>query len=62
MNLDADIEAALTQALDGMPLAQTEEFRRRFRRLCENALISNHNDSEVRRVLELVTVNVEGDA
>lgn len=38
------------------------ELLRRFRRLCENALISNHNDSEVRRVLELVTVNVEGDA
>jgi uncharacterized protein (DUF2236 family) len=61
MSMDPDIEAALTVALDGMSPEQTDEFRRRFRKLCENALISNHADSEVRRVLELVTIEAEGE-
>lgn len=61
MSMDPDIEAALTVALDGMSPEQTDEFRRRFRKLCENALISNHAYSEVRRVLELVTIEAEGE-
>lgn len=62
MSMDPDVEAALTSALDAMSPEQSAEFRRRFRKLCENALISNHNESEVRRVLELVTVDAEGEA
>lgn len=61
MSMDPDIEAALIVALDSMSPEQSEEFRRRFRKLCENALISNHADSEVRRVLELVTIDTEGE-
>ncbi len=62
MTLDPDLEQALDDAFDGMPTMQTDEFRRRFRRLVENALIANHNDSEVRRVLELATPAAsEGD-
>jgi hypothetical protein len=60
--MDPDMMAALESALDGMSPDQTDEFRRRFARLCENALISNHNDSEVRRVLQLITIDAEGDA
>lgn len=62
MTLDPDLEQALDDAFGGMPTMQTEEFRRRFRRLVENALIPNHNDNEVRRVLELATPAAsEGD-
>ncbi|MBW8298274.1 MAG: hypothetical protein K0M60_01580 [Hydrogenophaga sp.] len=58
--MDADLEAALEEAFAATAANQTEEFKRRFRRLVENALVSNHADSEVRRVLELVQVD-EGD-
>ncbi|MBH0240006.1 bromodomain-containing protein [Methylobrevis albus] len=60
--MDPDIETALTVALDSMSPEPSEEFRRRFRKLCENALISNHAESEVRRVLELVTIDTEGES
>ena len=61
MTMDSDLEEALNDAFEHMSLPQSEEFRRRFRRLVENVLISNHNDSEVRRVLELVAVALEGE-
>jgi len=61
MSMDPDIEAALSVALNSMLPGQSEEFQRRFRKLCENALVSNHADSEVRRVLELVTIETEGE-
>lgn len=59
--MDQDLQAALEDAYEAMSPKQSEEFRRRFRRLCENALISNNNDSEVRRVLELVVVDLDED-
>ncbi|WP_339158937.1 hypothetical protein [Methylobacterium bullatum] len=59
--MDQDLQAALKDAYEAMSPAQSDEFRRRFRRLCENALISNNNDSEVRRVLELVVVDLDED-
>lgn len=62
MSMDPDMMAALASALEGMSPEQSDEFRRRFTRLCENALISNHNDSEVRRVLQLIAVDAEGEA
>lgn len=61
MSMDADVEAAITAALNGTSPEQASEFRRRFRKLCENALVSNHNDSEVRRVLELVAVAADAE-
>lgn len=62
MKLDADVHAALDEAFENMPAAQTEEFQRRFKRLCENALISNQADSEVRRVLELIVAEPTEDS
>lgn len=62
MSMDPDMMAALASALEGMSPVQSDEFRRRFTRLCENALTSNHNDSEVRRVLQLIAVDAEGEA
>jgi hypothetical protein len=60
MSMDPDLVVALEDAFNAVVPAQTEEFRRRFQKLVENALVSNHADSEVRRVLELVTI-AEGD-
>lgn len=60
MSMDPDLVVALEDAVNAVVPAQTEEFRRRFMKLIENALVSNHADSEVRRVLELVTI-AEGD-
>lgn len=61
MKLDPDMRAALEEAFLEMPVTQSAEFQRRFRKLCENALISNQAESEVRRVLELTVVEMEED-
>lgn len=61
MTMDTDLESALTEAFSKMSPPQGEEFQRRFRRLVENALLANHTDSEVRRVLELIDIDIEGD-
>lgn len=61
MKLGGDLGAALEEAFAVLIPPQGEEFRRRFKRLCENALVSNHADSEVRRVLELVVVDVDAE-
>jgi hypothetical protein len=61
MALDPALDSALDDALAAVATPQSEEFRRRFRRLVENALIANHTDAEVRRVLELATVLDEED-
>lgn len=61
MKLDGDLAAALDEAFAKLKPKQSEEFRRRFRKLCENALVSNHAESEVRRVLELVDVDVDAE-
>ena len=58
--MDPDLDAALEEAFAAAEIPQSEEFKRRFRRLVENAFISNHSESEVRRVLELVEIE-EGD-
>lgn len=61
MRLDSDLNEALDEALGRMPTQQSDEFRRRFRKLCENAFVANQGDAEIRRVLELVTLEQEGD-
>lgn len=58
--MDPDLDAALEEAFAATAAEQSEEFKRRFRKLINNALISNHADGEVRRVLELVQVD-EGE-
>lgn len=62
MSLDPALEEALNDAFARLEPLQTDEFKRRFRRLVENALIANQTDPEIRRVLELVTITAEGDA
>jgi hypothetical protein len=62
MKLDADLSAALEEAFGNMPVTQSAEFKRRFQKLCENALISNQVESEVRRVLELTIADDGEDA
>lgn len=62
MKLDADVRAALDEAFENMPIPQSAEFQRRFKRLCENALISDQAEGEVRRVLELIVANTEEDS
>ncbi len=61
MKLDADVQAALDDAFEGMKVEQNDEFRRRFKKLCENALIANQGEGEVRRVLDLIAVDLEED-
>jgi hypothetical protein len=62
MKLDADVRAALEDAFENMPVPQSEEFQRRFRKLCENALIANQAESEVRRVIDLLVVETEEES
>lgn len=61
LSLDPDLEAALDGAFERLSPPQSEQFQRRFRQLVENALIANHDDADVRRVLELISVDLEGD-
>ncbi|TBF36993.1 hypothetical protein ELG88_18090 [Rhizobium leguminosarum] len=59
--MDPDLIKAMDEAFEAVAPGQSEEFRRRFRKLVENALVSNHGDSEVRRVLELVEIDEGGE-
>ena len=51
-DLDSAVVEALASAAD-----QTDEFKRRLRRLVENAITSNLADDDVREVIELATVD-----
>ncbi len=55
--MDPDLIIAMDEAFETVAPGQSEEFRRRFKKLVENALASNHGESEVRRVLELVEID-----
>lgn len=58
------VDAAITEALDA-ELAnrpdQSKEFERRFRTLIELVLTGNYQDSDVRRVMELLNVKIEAE-
>lgn len=51
-----DLSSAIDEILAGAQ-DQSEEFKRRLRRLIENAATSNLADADVREVIELVTVS-----
>ena len=51
-DLDSAVADVLASAAD-----QTEEFKRRLRRLVENATIGNLADADVREVIELATID-----
>lgn len=53
--LHPDIESALAETLASAN-DQTGEFKRRMRKLIENATISNLHDDDVREVIELAFV------
>lgn len=55
--LHPDLDAALAEILASAD-DQTVEFKRRLRKLVENATISNLADDDVREVIELTTVEV----
>lgn len=57
-NLYPELEAAITETL-ASATDQTPEFRRRLRKLIENAAVGNLADDDVRGVIELATVNEE---
>lgn len=53
--LHPDLDCALAETLASAD-DQTAEFKRRLRKLVENATTSNLGDDDVREVIELVTV------
>lgn len=53
-DLDSALEDVLTHAN-----GQSTEFKRRLRKLIENATISNLGDDDVREIIELAAVNPE---
>ncbi len=55
--LHPDLEGALAETLASAE-HQTAEFKRRLRKLVENATISNLADDDVREVIKLATVEV----
>ncbi|WP_434390302.1 CxC ATPase DNA modification system associated small protein [Melittangium boletus] len=55
--LHADINASIEEELS--EIDQPAEFKRRFRKLLENVVTGNLNDTDVRQVVELLTVNEE---
>lgn len=54
-SLHPDLESALAETL-ALADDQTAEFKRRLRRLIENATVANLADSDVREVIELVSI------
>ena len=53
--LHPDLESALAETLASVG-EQTAEFKRRLRRLIENATVANLADNDVREVIELAWV------
>ena len=58
-----DIDPAITEALEATLAAtsQSEDFKKRFRTLVSLVLTSNYQDSDVRRVMEALAVQVGQD-
>jgi len=54
--LHPDLESAVVETL-AAAVDQSEEFKRRLRKLIENATTSNLTDNDVREVIELAKVD-----
>ncbi|MDK1389899.1 hypothetical protein QN224_31695 [Sinorhizobium sp. 8-89] len=52
-----DIETAVTEVL-ASATDQSDEFKRRLRKLVENATIGNLTDDDVREVIGLISVSL----
>jgi transcriptional/translational regulatory protein YebC/TACO1 len=59
--LHPDLDTALTETL-ASATDQTPEFKRRLRRLIENATTENLPDSDVQEVIELAFIDLDSDA
>ena len=57
-DLNPDLDSALEDVLTHAN-GQSTEFKRRLRKLIENATISNLGDDDVREIIELAAVNPE---
>ncbi len=55
--LNTDLDNALNEVLVSAH-DQTDEFKRRLRRLIENATTANLGDDDVREVIELTSVEI----
>ena len=51
-----DLDAGITEILVSL-IGQTEEFKRRLRRLLENSVVGALRDDEVQDVIDLATVD-----
>ena len=51
-----DLDAGITEILASLA-GQTEEFKRRLRRLLENSVVGALRDNEVQDVIDLATVD-----
>ena len=60
MELDPAISEAIDNVLAAQP-DQSENFKHRFRNLVELALTGNYQNPDIRRVMELLSVNPEAD-
>ncbi len=58
--LHPDLDTALSETL-ASATDQTPEFKRRLRRLIENATTENLADSDVQEVIELAFVDLDSD-
>jgi endonuclease III len=59
-----ELDPAISEAMDNVLAAQPDQsdmFKRRFRTLVELILTGNYQDPDVRRVMELLIVNLEAD-
>ncbi|WP_041545889.1 MULTISPECIES: hypothetical protein [Chelativorans] len=54
--LHSDLDTAVAEALSAA-VDQSAEFKRRLRKLIENATTSNLGDDDVREVIELATID-----
>ena len=54
--LHPDLDSAVVETLSAA-VDQSEEFKRRLRKLIENATTSNSTDNDVREVIELTKVD-----
>jgi hypothetical protein len=54
----SELEEAINEVLGSS--AQTEEFKRRFKKLIENAFVNNCSNEDIASVLDLITVDEDG--
>ncbi len=59
-DVQPELEEAISDVLGGLA-GQSAEFKRRLRKLIENATVSTLRDDEVQQVIDLATVDEGAD-